>query len=320
MRRAISIETTIAKSLRLSDAMEAYDAACKKLLAEKRILAWIMKNCIREYQKLEIEDIAENYIEGKPQIAEVPVLPDETNAPRIHGIGTEDTSLYEGTVTYDVRFFAILPGSGEGVHLILNIEAQNDFYPGYPLIKRGIYYCCRMISAQYGTEFTDSHYEKIKKVYSIWICVNPPQNRQNTITGYSIAEKNVIGGAHEEMEHYDLLAAVMVCLGKTDELPQKGVLRLLGTLFSSNMSYRQKQRILQEDFDIQMTETLERKVILVCNLSKGLVEKGIEQGITRGILASLKNLMSNMGWTAEQSMAALNVPKTEWEGYLSMME
>ena len=61
-------------------------------------------------------------------------------------------------------------------------------------------------------------------------------------------------------------------------------------------------------------------MILVCNLSKGLVEKGIEQGITRGILASLKNLMKNMGWTAEQSMAALNVPKTEWEGYLSMME
>lgn len=126
----------------------------------------------------------------------------------------------------------------------------------------------------------------------------------------------MIGGAHEEMERYDLLAAVMVCLGKTDELPQNGVLKLLGTLFSSNMSYRQKQQILQEDFDIQMTETLERKVILVCNLSKGLVEKGIEQGI----LASLKNLMSNMGWTAEQSMAALNVPKTEWEGYLSMME
>ena len=72
------------------------------------------------------------------------------------------------------------------------------------------------------------------------------------------------------------------------------------------MSYRQKQQILQEDFDIQMTETLERKVILVCNLSKGLVEKGIEQGIeqgiTRGILASLRNLMNNMGWTAEHRL------------------
>ena len=58
-----------------------------------------------------------------------------------------------------------------GIALIINVEAQNDFYPGYPLIKRGIYYCCRMISSQYGREFTGPHYEKIKKVYSIWICI-----------------------------------------------------------------------------------------------------------------------------------------------------
>ena len=58
------------------------------------------------------------------------------------------------------------------------MEAQNQFYPGYPLIKRGIYYCCRMVSSQYGTVFTSSHYEKIKKVYSIWICTNPPEYRK----------------------------------------------------------------------------------------------------------------------------------------------
>ena len=72
-------------------------------------------------------------------------------------------------------FFAVAPVSGELIRLIINIEAQNDYYPGYPLIKRGLYYCSRMISAQYGTEFTGSHYEQIKKVYSIWICINPPR-------------------------------------------------------------------------------------------------------------------------------------------------
>ena len=34
--------------------------------------------------------------------------------------------------------------------MIINIEVQNDFYPGYPLVKRGIYYGGRMLSAQYG--------------------------------------------------------------------------------------------------------------------------------------------------------------------------
>ena len=46
-----------------------------------------------------------------------------------------------------------------------------------------------VVSSQYGTEFTNSHYEKIKKVYSIFICMNPPNYRKNTIDQYSIQEE-----------------------------------------------------------------------------------------------------------------------------------
>ena len=56
---------------------------------------------------------------------------------RIHGTGVEDATLSEGTITYDIRFLATAPVSGELIRLIINIEAQNDFYPGYPLIKEG---------------------------------------------------------------------------------------------------------------------------------------------------------------------------------------
>ena len=53
--------------------------------------------------------------------------------------------------------------------LTKNITAAGDkaAYPGYPIIKRALYYCSRMISFQYGSEFTEAHYEKIRKVYSI---------------------------------------------------------------------------------------------------------------------------------------------------------
>jgi len=34
-------------------------------------------------------------------------------------------------------------------------------------------------------------YEKIEKVYSIWICMNPPKNRENTITRYRLVEERV---------------------------------------------------------------------------------------------------------------------------------
>ena len=104
----------------------------------------------------------------------------------------------EGTVRYDIMFRAILPQGQEKIELIINIEAQKDFYPGYPLIKRGIYYGCRMISSQYGTIFINSHYEKIQKVYRIWICFNPPEKRKNSINIYSVKEKNVVGKVKEK--------------------------------------------------------------------------------------------------------------------------
>ena len=286
----MNTDTTIAKNIRVADEKASYDAACKRLLSEKIILAWIMKNCLEEYRDCDVEEIAEKYIEGTPQVGEVAVAADETNrVSMIQGAGNEDTSLTEGTVTYDIRFFAIAPVSGELIRLIINIEAQNDFYPGYPLIKRGIYYCSRMISAQYGTEFTNSHYENIKKVYSIWICMNPPKSRENSITRYYIAEENLVGSVKERKADYDLMAAVMICLGKEGD-SGTDLLKLLNVLLSTETGSQDKCQILEEDFHIRMTLALESEVSLMCNLSKGVEEKGIQKGRQEGIIAMVSAL------------------------------
>ena len=225
----MDIETTAAQGLHVTDDSAGYDAACKRVLSEKAILARIMKSCLEEYKECDVSDIAEKYIEGQPQVSAVPVLPDEDSTV-ISGMDTEDKSVREGSVTYDIRFRAIAPSSGEQIALIINVEAQNDFYPGYPLIKRGIYYCSRMISSQYGREFTGAHYEKIKKVYSIWICMNPPKVRENTITRYRLVEEHLVGEAMESVRNYDLLSIVMLCLGGPDGENYDGVLRMLDVL------------------------------------------------------------------------------------------
>lgn len=83
-------ETTIARNIRIADNNAKYDAACKRLLSERIILAWIMKNCLQEYKNCDIKDIAEKYIEGTPQVAELMVSPDETNTGSIiHGMNIE---------------------------------------------------------------------------------------------------------------------------------------------------------------------------------------------------------------------------------------
>ena len=118
-------ETTIAQGLHVTDNSAGYDAACKRVLSEKAILARIMKSCLEEYKDCDVNDIAEKYIEGQPQVSAVPVLPDEGGTV-ISGMDTEDKSVHEGTVTYDIRFRAIVPGSEEQIALIINVD-YSDF-------------------------------------------------------------------------------------------------------------------------------------------------------------------------------------------------
>lgn len=327
----MKIENTLAKSIASVGLRASYDASCKRLLANKVILAWIMKSCVEEYRDCSIQEIAERYIEGQPQIGQLAVHPDERpDGEQIIGASTEDSSIYEGTITYDIRFYAIAPVSGERIRLIINVEAQNDFYPGYPIIKRALYYCSRMISAQYGTEFTASHYEKIKKVYSIWICMNPPENRKNSINRYAVREENLVGDVTEKNCDYDLMTAVMICLGDSGDT-SSGILKLLEILLSSEREADEKKKILHDDFRIEMTKELESEVSVMCNLSKGVedrgiakgmelgrsegIAEGITQGITQGILSSVRNLMDSLGWSAEQAMDALKIPETDRKQY-----
>ncbi len=58
-----------------------------------------------------------------------------------------DESLKESEYTYDQKF----------KQLYFDLEMQREKSPGYPLVKRGIYYCSRMISRQL-TNLTDADY------------------------------------------------------------------------------------------------------------------------------------------------------------------
>ena len=157
--------------------------------------------------------------------------------------------------------------------------------------------------------------------------MNPPKYRENSINRYSITEEQLIGSCSERKENYDLLTAIMICLGDSDDENASGILKLLEVLLSSDREVKEKKEILQNDFSIEMTKTLEREVSTMCNLSKGVeekgiqkgiekgIQKGIEQGIEKGILLSIRNLMETMGWSVEQAMESLKIPEEEKTKY-----
>ena len=292
------MENQLAHAITQTEYDSSYDKAAKKLLANKQILAQIMKGCVNEYSDCTVDDIVEKYIEGTPEVGSVGVHVDDTNRPKkstdvIKGSNNEDSALTEGTLFYDVRFDAIAPKSADSaeqeevIRLIINVEAQTKFKPGYPLTKRAIYYCSRMISAQHGPIFKKSEYGKIRKVYSIWVCTKPSDEFQNTLTRYSIRPEQLIGNAAEKSENYDLMSVVTICLGKPDTENYTGILKFLDVLLSSSRAATEKKKILEEEFGVAMSEELEREVLIMCNLSQGVKAEGREEGIGIGEMRML---------------------------------
>lgn len=289
----MKIKNTLAKNLEtVDDKKVSLDTVCKKLLSHKSILARILKSCVKEYQDCSIWDIEEKYIEEVPLYMQFALHQDETVVDNgcIKGSRNEESSMTDGTVTYDIKFVTKKP-PGKGfacadalAAMIINIEAQTDFYPGYPLVKRGIYYGSRLISSQYGTAFVKSHYEKIQKVYSIWICIHPPACKKNSINIYSFKEECLFGNGAEKEENYDLLSVIMIYLGNEND-SAIGVIRLLSVLLSAKMSAGEKEKILETEFGIAMTTTMRKEAEEMCDYSKYVEERGMEKG--EALLASL---------------------------------
>ena len=75
----------LSKALSVAEMKVRYDVQCRKVLAQKEVLAWILKNTAEEFQELSLEEI-EGCIEGMPEIAAVGVNPGET----IIGMANED--------------------------------------------------------------------------------------------------------------------------------------------------------------------------------------------------------------------------------------
>jgi hypothetical protein len=292
-----------------------YDRYCKILLSDKMILAHILKSCVEEFKTFDVNYIANNCIGDTPQISNVSVHQND-KPEKVLSDNTEDTTMDEGVVYFDIRFVAVLPQTGENIRLIINIEAQNDYNPGYSIIKRGLYYCCRLISAQKETEFTHDNYDDIKKVYSIWICTNTPKYARNTINRYCITEKHIIGNMTAKPEKYDLINVIMVCLGEDSENTDgmnKNILKLLRVLLSGKVAPIKKKEILNNDFDIAMSVNTYKEMNSMCNLSQGIRREaelkgrleGKLEGKLEGGISTLIETYQELGISVEQTLNKL---------------
>jgi predicted transposase/invertase (TIGR01784 family) len=310
-------QTTMAQDLDTWQEERKLDEACCRLVANKVILARLLQAVVQEYQDCSIAELEQKYLEGEPSILSSAVDQDAPDPGRIKGETTVDKSQTEGTITYDILFSAYSPKRKQDSQVIINVESQNQWNPGYSLMKRAAYYAARMLSRQKGTVFIGSDYEKLQKVYTIWICLEPPKKKQNTITVFSMEPEHLVGNAEYGKMNYDMATVIMVCLGE-EERKKKDILRLLRILLSPEILPELKKQVLQEEYGIPMTIEMEKEAENMCNIGRGIAvkyeEKGLEKGRAEGRTEGLYSVVKRMlkrGRSVQDIVADTGVSEAE---------
>lgn len=263
-------------------------------------MAHILVKTVDEFKGMDPKKVVDS-IEGTPHIGTVPVEPGLTNAvsekngERLVGFNTENGEVNEGLIRFDIVFYVRMK---DGLsQIIINVEAQKDEPNGYEILNRAIFYVSRLISSQKERDFENSSYDDIKRVYSIWICMNM---KENTMSYVHLTKEDLIG-SYEWKGNLDLLNIIMIGLAK--KLPEHDetyeLHRLLGALLSQDLTVDEKLNIIGNEYDIPIEENFRKDVSVMCNLSQGIEEKGIAIGEAGLIVKMYKN-----GFTAEQIAAA----------------
>lgn len=294
-----------------------YDQTMLNVLSDKQVLAWILKRFVSEYEHLPLEEIETKYIE--PETILVSKAGVSRDSSRIKGLSEKDSTQMEGTIYYDIVFQAYYPGNEqEKIGLYINLEAQADYYPGYPLEMRGIYYGARRLTSQLKQINRETNYGCLQKVYSIWLCVgNVPAYESDTVTLYDISKNDIIGSVKRNKDFYDLINVVIIRLND-EAAPEDNTMKMLQTLFSNQLSKQEKLHAL-EKLGMRMNDSLGKGIGGSMNLSDYVELKGIEKGRRDGI-RNMIELCQDLGTTEDNAKSQIimrfRIPEEEAVKYI----
>ena len=265
------MDTEIKNAVSATDQDAQYDDRAKRLLGNKIILAHILVKTVDEFKGMNPKDVV-SYIEVEPFIGVVPVEPGLTNAEkekdgqRIVGLNTENAEINEGLIRFDIIFYVRMK---DGIsQVIVNLEVQKDEPTGYHILNRAVFYASRLVSSQKERDFVKTNYNDIKRVFSIWVCMNMDENSMDYV---HLTDEKLLG-SYPWKGGLDLLNIVLI--GISNELPEHDekyeLHRLLSTILSMELSVDEKLNIIKSEYSIPVDDKLRKDVSAMCNLSQGI--------------------------------------------------
>ena len=247
-------------------------------------------------------------------ISTIPVEPGLTNektGDRVVGFNSENVEINEGMVRFDIVFYVRMK---DGLsQIIVNIEAQKDEPTEYHILNRAIFYVCRLVSSQKERDFSNTNYDDIKSVHSIWICMNMPENSMD----YFHLTNDKVLGSYQWGGKQDMLNIVLIGLSR--DLPEQDekyeLHRLLCALLSQKLTQSEKLNIIEKEYDIPLEDNIRKDVSVMCNLSQGIVDETRAETRAETKAEIIMNMYEN-NFTVQQISLATKQSVEEVEGII----
>lgn len=225
-----------------------------------------MKYTIEEFRDMDIQDII-SCIGDDIEVGMRPIDAGLSNLGRVKGTLTEDNVPGEGIIYYDIRFTAY--HKEKELKILINIETQKQ------------------------TEFFHSDFDNLKKVRSIWICMDN-DTLEDSIEEICFDRKTVFGNK-KNLYHTDLMKGIIVnirntennALGNAVKKSQNVLIAMLEELISKKDA-TEKKKILTDEYGMIMTAELERRIQIMCNWSESIKETSVKRERIAAIVRMLK--------------------------------
>ena len=289
------------------------DEGAKRLLSLAPVLAVLLQKSVPELQNYTTEFII-NAIKIRENVMVSPDFTVESRAKITADANTESKVINEKTLFFDkIIDIKISDLESLAVNLIIDYEVQGETNPqklGYPLEYRGVYYLSRLISSQLNyVEEDTKDYDRLNKVYSIWICLNGfADEEKNSIVSYSLQPQKIAGGDFKAPSA-DLMQLIVVKLGDSNAGNiDSELMRFLYGVFE----YAKHKEYFEEFVDtdtIEHNATLKKELSEMSGVGAALYDSGVRAGESRGKLeGKIQVYYYEMSLTPEEIAEKIHLP------------
>ena len=246
-----------AKIIKSGNGSLAKDLWAKRLFSLKSVVASLVKACVPEYKRFETTLITDECLEdfqddmGRIHSDFAKVL--LTTRPLPNGYDMTNDLIFE---LHPPKFLR-----GKQKSQLLNIEVQNDSRKLDRCLARGMLYVSSIYYQEYGAIFKYPYYEKGWRVNSIWICPAAPRKYQGTILDFRTTRRcKPEGRCSPCRESYDKFRMTFINVGGKIGRGQKDIRGFVWTLTTPLLGVEERKMILQEDFNMKMTQEVEESI------------------------------------------------------------